>query len=465
MSPLKSEKKKTVLMMEAAPQGQVLRWRGALRARMARPQTLWLDARAQLQGSSLADWAAAHAGAALELVVSEHLLAHLLCEPGLPLADDAAIAGYARQLFGHYFGAAATQRWAVAGWAADGAKGASALQDLDWPAARASLAAVRVLSLRPAWAAVLQTLAPQEPQWLRAPQAALAWVEGSLLTWLELRQGRCQVLRHQRLDSATPAALADTLLELKVEGMEVLVLGYGLAAGSMPAWPGVRQLGRLDGQAPAADAFAKPAQPWAQAPRPDFIAQAAARSPLAWPLAATGALVLAAAGWGAWDAHQSLQQAQTRLAGLKLQQQLLQQAGPPVASLAAPSPARIDAQEQQERQRSLAEVQRLLAQPWGHVLANVEQAGLAAGPGAIHWLGLDLSAVRHELRLEGLANEKTVALQLADRLSAAPGWSEVVLGRFQNGSEGSMSGQQRFELVAKLRPAALQWNLPAKAQP
>jgi|GEM_PF-681940 len=449
----------------AQPKGQVLRWRRALRARLARPQALWLDARGQLQGSSLADWAAAHAGGALELVVSEHLLAHLLSEPGLPLADDTAIAAYARQLFGHYFGAAA-QRWALAPWqtgeAGHGdkdAKGASALQGLDWPAAQASLAAqqVRVLSLRPAWAAVLQALAPQEPQWLRAPQAALAWVEGSLLTWAELREGRCQVLRHQRLEAATPAALGEALAELRREGMEVLLLGYGLAAGAVPAWPGVRVLGRLDGSAPEPDWLARPAQAWAQAPRPDFIAQGRARSPLAWPLAATGALVLAAAAWGAWESRADMLQAQSRLASLQHQQRGLPAAK--VAAVAVASPGRTDPLEQ-ERQRSLAEVQRLLAQPWGHLLANVEQAGLTGAPGAIHWLGLDLNTGRMELRLEGLASDKAVALQLVDRLSAAPGWSEVVLGRFQNGSEG-MSGQ-RFELVAKLRPAALQASLPVK---
>jgi len=443
--------------------------RRALRARLARPQSLWLDARGQLQGSSPADWAAAHAGSALELVVSEHLLAHLLSEPGLPLADDAAIATYARQLLVHYFGATA-QRWALAPWrvgeAGDGdkgAKGASALQGLDWPAVQASLAArqVRVQSLRPAWAAVLQALAPQEPQWLRAPQAALAWVEGSLLTWLELREGQCQVLRHQRLEAATLASLGEALAELRREGMEVLLLGYGLAAGTVPTWPGVRVLGRLDGTAPEPERLARPAQAWAQTPRPDFLVQGRARSALVWPLAATGALVLAAAGWGAWDSRADLLQAQSRLASLRNQQRGLPVAkAATVAAAALASPGRTDPLEQ-ERQRSLAEVQRLLAQPWGHLLANVEQAGLTGAPGAIHWLGLDLNTGRMELRLEGLASDKGVALQLVDRLSAAPGWGEVVLGRFQNGSEGMVG--QRFELVAKLRPAMLQASLPVKA--
>lgn len=432
--------------------------RRALRARLARPQALWLDGRGQLQGSSPADWAAAHAGTALDLVVSEQLLSHLLCEPGLPLADEAAIAAYARQLFGHYFGTAA-QRWALAPWEAGGARGASALQGLDWPAVQASLAAqqVRVQSLRPAWAAVLQALAPQHPQWLRAAQAALAWVEGSLLTWVELREGRCQVLRHQRLAAPSVAALAECLLELRRDGMEVLLLGYGLDAAAAPALPGVRQLGRLDAEAAQADSWARPAQAWAQAPSPDFIAQGQSRSPLAWPLAATGALVLAVAGWGAWDGHQALLQAQDRLAGLQRQQR-----GRPAAAVVAAAPMRADPLEQ-ERQRSLAEVQRLLAQPWGHLLANVEQAGLTGAPGAIHWLGLDFNTGRMELRLEGLASDKAVALQLVDRLSAAPGWGEVVLGRFQNGSEG-MSGQ-RFDLVARLQPAALRPSLPAKEQP
>lgn len=458
MSPSRSE-----VLKPTGLRGQVLRWQRALRARLVKPQAMWLDAQglsargAGAQPQSALDWAATHAGSALDLVVSEHLLAHLVCESGLPLADDAAIAAYARQLFGHYFGNVA-QRWALAPWAAAEAKGASALQGLDAVAMQDGLAAqqVRVSSLRPAWAAVLQQLAPQEPMWTRAPRAALAWVEGSLLTWLELAEGRCQVLRHHRLAQASVAALGEALSELRTEGMEVLVLGYGLDAATVPAWPGVRVLGRLDGKRPSDDVWARPAQAWAEAPRPDFITQAQARSPLAWPLAATGVLVLATSAWSSWDSREQLEQAQTRVASLKLQQRGMPAPKPVVANVAG----RADPLAQ-ERQRSLGEVQRLLALPWGPLLSQVEQAGLAAGPGAIHWLGLDYSTGRSELRLDGLANDKAVALQLVDRLSHTAGWSEVVLGRFQNGSEG-MNGQ-RFDLVAKLQPAVLQAGWPASA--
>jgi len=73
---------------------------------------------------------------------------------------------------------------------------------------------------------------------------------------------------------------------------------------------------------------------------------------------------------------------------------------------------------------------------------------------------MDYNAGRQELRLEGLVADKLLALQMVDRLSAAPGWQGVILSRFQTGEQGLQG--QRFELSAKLRPAALQVDLPPK---
>jgi hypothetical protein len=426
--------------------GQVLRWRRRVGARLAKPQLLWLTA-AGLD-------AAAHAGQSVDLVASEQLLQHLVCEPGLPLADEAALQGYARQLFGHYFGPAA-QRWALAGWRAGGAAGASALHGLDMAALCQSLAQQQAVlhGLRPAWAAVLQQQAAEQPDWRRAPQAALAWVEGGLLSWLSLRAGVVQALRHQRLAAATVLALHEALSELKGEQTGVLLLGYGLDAAQMPGLPGVRQLAPLDGTAPRLDWFARPAQPWAEAPQPEFAREAAPRSRLAWPLAVSGALVLATALWSAWDSRVQREAAQERVATLSAQLQRQPAAAPPRGS--APAQAALE----QERLRAAAEVQRLLQTPWSALLANVEQAGLSEPPAAtISWLGLDYTAARRELRLDGLASDQALALQLVERLRAAPGWGDVVLSRFQTAGEGLVG--QRFDLGARLQPELLRDELP-----
>ena len=115
-----------------------------------------------------------------------------------------------------------------------------------------------------------------------------------------------------------------------------------------------------------------------------------------------------------------------------------------------------------DRLRSAAEVQALLQQNWEPLLANVEEAGASLPAGQLSWLSLDYSAGRNELRLEGLVQDKAVALQLVDRLAAAPGWDNVVLSRFQNGEQG-LAGQ-RFELGARLQTERLKAALPAKEE-
>lgn len=435
--------------------GQVLRWRRGLGARVAKPSLLWLTA----EGLD----PAAHAGRALELVVSEHLLQHLICEPGLPLADEAALQAYARQLFGHYFGAAA-QRWALAGWRTEGASGVSALHGLDLQALRQGLDAhqVSLRGLRPAWAAVLQTVSAEQPDWLRAPQAALAWVEGGLLSWLALRAGVVHELRHQRLAAPTVLALHEALAEIKGQAShaatQVLLQGYGLDAAQMPALPGVRQLAPLDAAVPKPAWFEPPAQPRGALPRPDFAADGAPRSRLGWPLALCGALVLATALWSAWDSREQLGAAQQRVAALSAQ--LQRQPAPPRLDPAAQrGAARAQAVLDQERLRAATEVQSLLQTPWGPLLSHVEQAGMGEPPDqGISWLGLDYTALRRELRLDGLAGDQALALQLVERLSAAPGWTDVVLSRFQTAGEGLVG--QRFDLGAKLRPELLREDLP-----
>lgn len=436
-----------------APGGQVLRWRQAFSARLAKPRLAWLD------GRGLEGLEPLRAGQALDLVVSERALQHLVCEPGLPLQDEAALQAYARQLLSHYFGAAA-QRWALAPWRAGDTAGASALHGLDLAALREGLAqrGVALRGLRPAWAALLQQGLSQQPDWARAPQAALAWVEGDLLSWMRLEAGQLRLLQHRRLAGPRVEALMDLLAELRADAPElpVLLAGYGLDAPRMPALPGVRQLGDLNAAAPRLEAFERvPTAAEATIPRPDFAAPAEPPHPLAWALLACGLLVLGTAAWSAWSAQAELHEARERQAHLQAQLQRRPAAPPPTAKAAARAQATLE----QERLRSSAEVQALLRQPWGALLANVEQAGLvdpAAGQ-RIAWLGLDYSAGRRELRLNGLASDQAQALQLVERLSAAPGWGEVVLARFQTAGEGLQG--QRFDLNARLQPEALRPEL------
>lgn len=433
--------------------GQVLRWRQVLRARLAKPRLAWLDA----TGLDALD---AKPGQALDLVLSERLAQHLVCEPGLPLADEGALRAYARQLLNHYFGTSA-QRWPLAPWRAAEAAGVCALHGLDLAGLRAALAArqVALRGLRPAWAALLQALAPRHPDWVAAQHASLAWVEGGLLTWLELRAGRVQALVHQRLAAPTLEALLEALAERCAPGQPCILLGYGLDGAELPGLPGLRQPAPLDGRAPRTDWFERPAAPWAQAPRPDFAQPDGPRpARLAWPLALGGALVLATAAWSAWQGHQHLAQAREQLTSLQARQS---RQAPAVT--AGKTGNRAAVSQEQERQRTAAvELQASLQQPWGALLANVEQAGMSdgKGPGALSWLGLDYTVARRELRLEGLAGDQALALQLVERLSAAPGWNDVVLSRFQTAeATGQGLRGQRFDLTAKLQPELLREDL------
>jgi len=356
---------------------------------------------------------------------------------------------YARQQFTHYFGSQA-QRWAFASWSG----GASALHGVDLTAQREAAQAhdVSLRSVEPFWAPLLRRLAVEEPDWLRAPRAALAWVEGAHLSWLTLEEGRLQALRQSRLAVATQQALGEAVAELR-DGRTVLVAGYGLDAGATPVWPGTRVLGQLDDAFADAAVFAAPQETKADLPRPDFLGQPVERSALAWPLAAVGAVALAVALWDAHGSFQHRQAAEQRVAALRSKQQPA-----PVVQAAAPTPAPAKGAAADVDARA-REVQGLLQQAWEPLLANVEQAGATS---QINWLSLDMNAARNELRLEGLTQDKLVALQLVDRLNTAPGWSQVILGRFQNGEQG-LAGQ-RFELNAHLSPPQLRAQLAKVAE-
>lgn len=366
------------------------RLRRQLSARLAKPRRVFVTP----GGDEFAAWCKALPGSAVELVVSARALHELVVEPGLPLADLDAVQAYGQQQFAHYFGAAA-QRFAIAAWKLGEAAGASALHGLDLAALRsqAEAAHVRLAAVRPAWAAWLASL----PAATRAGSGRAVWHEGDVAVVIQLDRGRITGLQSRRVQS-----LAD-----------------------------------LGGEAPLA--VGKPAdelipQPGPATPQPDFLPRDG-RSNLAWPLALTGALVLATAVWSAFDSHRALDTAQAardRVAALR-----------PAAS---PQPAARSARAAPAENRAAVEARALLAMPWEPLLTRVELAGAEAK--TIAWLGLDASAGRGELRLEGLTPDKLLALQLAEQLGTTPGWRQVVLSRFSAAETGLVG--QRFEIQARV---------------
>lgn len=373
-------------MSEPLPQ----RLRQQLSARLAKPRRVFVTP----GGDEFAAWCKELPGTAVELVVSARALHELVVEPGLPLADLDAVQAYAQQQFAHYFGAAA-QRFAIAPWKLGEAAGASALHGLDLAAlqAQAEAARVRIAAVRPAWAAWLAAL----PAATRGGSGRAVWHEGEVAVVIQLDRGRVTGLQSRRI-----RALAD-----------------------------------LGGEAPLAigtpDSDLAP-QPGPATPQPDFLPRSG-RSPLAWPLAATGALVLATAAWSAVDSYRAVgvaQAARDRVATLR--------------PAPAPKPAARNSRAEPAENRSALEARALLAMPWEPLLTRVETAGAEAK--SIAWLGLDASAGRGELRLEGLTPDRLLALQLAEQLGTTPGWRQVVLSRFATAETG-LNGQ-RFEINARV---------------
>ncbi|HEY1129054.1 MAG TPA: hypothetical protein VGF12_06600 [Roseateles sp.] len=345
-------------------------------------------------GDELDAWCKDLPGTAVELVVSARALHELVVEPGLPLVDLDAVQAYAQQQFAHYFGSAA-QRFAIAPWKLGEAAGASALHGLDLTALRSQAAAanVRLHAVRPAWAAWLASL----PAATRAGSGRAIWHEGDVAVVIHLEGGRVTGLQSRRVQS-----LAD------------LGVDAPLAVGT----PGDELI----------------PQPGPAAPQPDFLPRSG-RSSLAWPLAATGALVLATAAWSAVDSHRMLDTARAardRVATLR--------------PTPTPRPTVRSARAEPAENLAAVEARALLAMPWEPLLTRVETVGAEAK--TIAWLGLDASAGRGELRLEGLTPDKLLALQLAEQLGTTPGWRQVVLSRFSAAETGLVG--QRFEIQARV---------------
>lgn len=172
-------------------------------------------------------------------------------------------------------------------------------------------------------------------------------------------------------------------------------------------------------------------------PQPDFLHPTRRAGWLPWAWCATGLLVLAAAGLEAADAWRQRQDAQGRLA------RALQPAPRPSAPLPDAVEARGDAAAARWLQR--------LAQPWPLVFGAAEVAAVDG----VAFTGLSFDA-QGALRLEGQADDAGSALAAAQALRShddegRAAWQGVMLSRLDS-LPGP--GGQRFEIVARLAPAA-----------
>lgn len=142
-----------------------------------------------LLADDFAAWCASHPGARVEVFVGAERMHSLLVPQDLPLPDEAALLGYARLQFSHYFGAAA-QGWPLASGTQGGARVVAAFAEADGLQtllAQAAAHRVRIVSLRPTW-----TLAPLE-------DGDTVVVDREMLTAWQRRDGQLVALQQRLL--------------------------------------------------------------------------------------------------------------------------------------------------------------------------------------------------------------------------------------------------------------------------
>lgn len=203
--------------------------------------------------ADFAAWCSAHAGRGCTLWLSAACLLELVCETGLPLADDQAALVWAQRLLQHYHGDAAAA-WPLAAWQQGEVRGVSALHGVDLQDLRgiAQRHRVRLQAVKPWWSLVL-ALALRRHRALRQGRTRLLVVEGARVMAVDLDQARVTALSQRRLDAAEPGALQ----ALAAAQGPTVAVGYGLCAG---AATGVHLLdGLQEAQAPAAWLAAKAA--------------------------------------------------------------------------------------------------------------------------------------------------------------------------------------------------------------
>jgi hypothetical protein len=384
------------------------------------PQALLLDS-----DDGFAHWCAAHRGGRLRLWLPARRLHLATLDPALPLAP-AAWGAHARNLFGHYLGATASQA-PMALWASGGRRGACLAVDLDLVALQqqARLHRVRLLSVQPLWAGLLAEAMTLQPVLREAAPAQLLVVEADRATLLTLQAGRVQQVQPLRLANHSAQALADALVE---EGLgtttdTLFAIGHGLGEPlESPPW---QALGDL--QAPP-DALPRHLPRQAFQRGPELQAIDAGRQPSAglhrwgWGLAGTALLVLATAASTRWEAHQALHRPK------------------PVLRAATPRPAPPDPVVLGAQVRLAQQLQH----PWPALLSAVEAA---AGPGLL-WQSLEHGSDRTELRLAGQASGAGQVHAAAAHLGTQPAWTEVLVSRLRPLPHGGVG----FEISARLEP-------------
>jgi hypothetical protein len=413
------------------------------------PRPAWLDVAGPqgLDGHPLD--AVDRSVAPLDLVLSERLLTPVVADDDLPLADAAGIAAHATQLLSHYHGTAALA-WPVAPWTLrEGARRRSGAWALSAPDVWAALPQP-LRSARPAAWAALAACRAADPAWAEAPHAALAWIEPGLLCWLVLEAGVPQTVRHLRLPSSTPEALAERLQPLRAAlppGTETWMTGYGLSSPWRAAGPSLRCPDPLEASHP-------PAWLWDGVPAPapgggDFLPPARPLARWRWPLLGVALLCLGLAAQEAHDARAAVEETRETLARLQSRQAGL--AVPPRAPMAAGATRAGDARASTVVRPSLVVARQALQHPWQGVLMQIEAAALdAQGRPHVAWLALDLQASRREVRLEGQAENRAQILAVSEALARLPGWTDVLPGAIQP-EDGGRPGL-RFTLQARVAP-------------
>lgn len=198
------------------------------------------------QWPSFDAWCTAHPRHACRLWLASALLHELVCDEGLPLADDGAVLAWARPLLQHYHGDAALA-WPLAAWQQGRRRGVSVLQGVSLDALRAAAegSGVRLLGVAPWWSLVLRRALKRHAA-LRRGDTRLLVVEGRCMAVIGLHDGTVHQLELRRLQAAQPAALGRWLLDSA--GPAPLAIGYGLAVG--PA-AGIDVADTLTGATPA----------------------------------------------------------------------------------------------------------------------------------------------------------------------------------------------------------------------
>ncbi len=405
--------------------------------------------------------------------------------------------------------------WPLATWRGAGREGSVALHGASLAALQRSAQAcgVRLRAVVPLWAALLPWADARQPQWwcagprarlapgkgtgtgtgagtTDAPTAALAVVEGALLTWVQCSPVGVREVLQRRLGAPTAEALEQKINSLRTPQQRVLVVGFGLDAGSAAAaqaakatkttqtsqttqtWPALTPLDASALPGPVLQALATP--PWARRaarrwPTPDVLRRPGSLGVLDRCLVLMAWLGLAGSAALWQHSHANFTQAlrQRDAAAASLQSARLAQRSTPlpvaanaagtgagtVTSTGAPRTARpvqpggTPADVHLQARKVMAG----LRYAWAGLLLPIE----AAASGNVRWLELDCSTeggpAGGRVRLLGQASSTAAALDAVQTLSAQNGWSQVVLSKVQDTSARDPQGGVRFELTALYR--------------